>query len=97
MDILKLILIVIVSAIIIVYLQSVNKEIAMIATIFAGGLVLISIVDIIAEIFNLYQNIASLGGISDDYIKIIAIVSFIISLYISFCVYGILSKVIPLL
>lgn len=77
MDILKLILIVIVSAIIIVYLQSVNKEIAMIATIFAGGLVLISIVDIIAEIFNLYQYIASLGGISDDYIKIIAKVTLI--------------------
>ena len=42
MDILKLVLIVIVSAIIIIYLQSVNKEFAMIATIFAGGLVLIS-------------------------------------------------------
>ena len=77
MDIIKLILIVIVSAIIIVYLQSVNKEFAMIATIFAGGFILISVFDLIAEVFNLYQHLASIGGISDDYIKIIAKVTLI--------------------
>ena len=77
MDILKLVLIVIVSAIIIVYLQSVNKEFAMIATIFAGGLVLISVFDIIAQVFNFYHYIASIGGISDDYVRIIAKVTLI--------------------
>ena len=77
MDILKLVLIVIVSAIIIVYLQSVNKEFAMIATIFAGGLVLISVFDIIAQVFNFYQYIASIGGICDDYVSISAKVTLI--------------------
>lgn len=71
MDIAKIIVMGLLFAIIIIYLQSVNREIALVATIVAGIIILMAIVDLLYSVFDLYKQIALLGGISGDVLKLI--------------------------
>lgn len=71
MDLAKIIVIGLLFAVIIVYLQSINREIALVATIVAGIIILLSIVDLLYEVFDLYRQIATLGGINGDLLKLI--------------------------
>ncbi len=71
MDIAKIIVMGLLFAIIIIYLQSVNREIALVATIVAGIIILMAIVDLLYSVFDLYKQIALLGGISGDVLELI--------------------------
>lgn len=71
MDIVKIVVIALVFAVIIVYLQSVNREIALVAAIVAGTIIIMSVLDLLGEVFSLYQEIASLGEIGNDVLKLI--------------------------
>lgn len=71
MDIAKIIVMGLLFAVIIIYLQSVNKEIALVATIVAGIIMLMTIVNMIYQVFSLYEKLASVGGISNDVLKLI--------------------------
>lgn len=71
MDIAKIIVMGLLFAIIIIYLQSINREIALVATIVAGIIILMAIVDLLYSVFDLYKQIALLGGMSGDVLKLI--------------------------
>ncbi len=71
MDIAKIIVMGLLFAIIIIYLQSVNREIALVATIVAGIIILMAIVDLLYSVFDLYKQIAVLGGIGGEVLKLI--------------------------
>ena len=71
MDIAKIIVMGLLFAVIIIYLQSVNKEIALVATIVAGIIMVMTIVNMIYQVFSLYEKLASVGGISNDVLKLI--------------------------
>lgn len=71
MDIAKIVVVGLLFAVIIVYLQSINKEIALLATIVGGIVILISIINSLYQIFNLYSELANKSGISHDIIKLI--------------------------
>ncbi len=71
MDIAKIIVMGLLFAIIIIYLQSVNREIALVATIVAGIIILMAIVDLLYSVFDLYKQIAVLGGVSGEVLKLI--------------------------
>ncbi len=71
MDIVKIVVIALVFAVIIIYLQSVNREIALVAAIVAGTIILMSVLDLLGEVFSLYQEIAALGEIGNDVLKLI--------------------------
>lgn len=71
MDVVKIVIIGLLFAVIIVYLQSINKELALIATIAAGIILIISILSSLKEIFSLYSQIASNANFGDETIKLI--------------------------
>lgn len=71
MDIVKIVVIALVFAVIIIYLQSVNREIALVAAIVAGTIIIMSVLDLLGEVFSLYQEIAALGEIGNDILKLI--------------------------
>lgn len=71
MELAKIIVIGLLFAVIIVYLQSVNKEIALLATIVGGVILLISIFQSLYQVFLTYENLAELGGINGDLLKLI--------------------------
>lgn len=71
MDVVKIVIIGLLFAVIIVYLQSINKELALIATIAAGITLLISILSSLKEIFSLYSQIASTANFGDETVKLI--------------------------
>ena len=71
MDAIKIVVIGLIFAVIIVYLQSVNKELALLATIVAGIVILMSVVNLLYELFGIYENIANVGGIDGNLLKLI--------------------------
>ena len=71
MDAIKIVVIGLIFAVIIVYLQSVNKELALLATIVAGIVILMSVVNLLCELFGIYENIANVGGIDGNLLKLI--------------------------
>lgn len=71
MDIVKIVVIALVFAVIIIYLQSINKEIALVAAIVAGTIIIMSVLDLLGEVFSLYQEIAALGEVGSDVLKLI--------------------------
>ena len=71
MDIVKICLIAIVFGIIIVYLRSVNKEIASLALVAAGGVILMLAVDAFSGVFDVYRRLGDMSGISGDSIRLI--------------------------
>lgn len=71
MELAKIIVIGLLFAVIIVYLQSINKEIALLATIVGGVILLISIVQSLYQVFVTYENLAELGGVNGDLLKLI--------------------------
>lgn len=71
MDIVKIVVIALVFAVIIIYLQSINREIALVAAIVAGTIIIISVLDLLSQVFSFYQEIASLGEIGSDILKLI--------------------------
>ena len=71
MDVIKIVVIGLIFAVIIVYLQSINKEIAMLATIVAGIIILMSAVDLFYDLFSVYKNIVDIGGIDGTLLKLI--------------------------
>ena len=56
-------------AVLIAYLTSVNKEIAMLAAIAAGGIFLIFCLDALTDFLSVYENLAVLGGVSGKTLK----------------------------
>ena len=56
-------------AVIIVYLNGVNKEIATLALIAASGILLIMAADGLSELLGIYEELADLSGISENLIK----------------------------
>ena len=71
MDVIKIVVIGLIFAVIIVYLQSISKEIAMLATIVAGIIILMSAVDLFNDLFSVYKNIVDIGGIDGTLLKLI--------------------------
>lgn len=71
MDIVKIVVIALVFAVIIIYLQTVNREIALVAAIVAGTIIIMSVLDLLYQVFSLYEEIATLGGIGSDILKLI--------------------------
>ena len=67
----KIAIIVIVFAIIIVCLKSINPEIAMLALVAAGVIVLFLAVNLIGETFDFLNKLAELTGIDSQIFKII--------------------------
>ncbi|MBR2614047.1 MAG: hypothetical protein IKC71_00425 [Clostridia bacterium] len=59
------------SAILILYLNSINKELALIATISAGILVTFMLFDYVNEIFGFFDKLISLTNIDKSIFKII--------------------------
>ncbi len=77
MDIYKIIAVGIISAILIVYLKSVNSDMTLLATVAAGIILLLMSVSYAVEFFGLFSSLYELSGLSSDIfaiiIKIIAI------------------------
>ncbi len=71
MDWIKIVVIGLIFAVIIVYLQSINKELALLATIVAGIILLTSVLNLLYDLFGIYQNIATIGGIDASVLKLI--------------------------
>lgn len=71
MEIAKIIVVALLFAVIIVYLQSISKEIALLATVVGGIILLISIVNSLYEVFLLYEDLAKLGNVNGELIKLI--------------------------
>lgn len=71
MDIVKIVIIGLIFAVIIIYLKSVNKEIALLAAIASGIILLVSILSSLKEVFEIYNQIADAGGVASDLIKLI--------------------------
>ncbi|MBE5756649.1 MAG: hypothetical protein E7342_02500 [Clostridiales bacterium] len=61
----------IISAILILYLNSINKELALIATISAGLLITFMLFDYFEEIFGFFDKLISLTSIDKSIYKII--------------------------
>ena len=61
----------IISAILILYLNSINKELALIATISAGILITFMLFDYVEEIFGFFDKLISLTSIDKSVFKII--------------------------
>lgn len=79
--IVKLALVTVILAIIIIYLKSVNPELAMLAAICAGAILIMAALDMLNEVFALYERIASVSGISDTSLKIVikvTVISYIV-------------------
>lgn len=68
---LKIITIAIVCAIIILYLRNINNEIALLASIGAGIIILFFAFDYLTETFTFINKIIDLSGIDKEYYKII--------------------------
>ncbi len=73
----KLVVLVLIFAIIIVYLRSINSEIAMLATICAGIIVIYFSFDYIIKSYNFINEIITLTGIDYEFFKIIIKISLI--------------------
>lgn len=71
MDIVKIVIIGLIFAVIIIYLKSVNKEIALLAAIASGIILLVSILSSLKKVFEIYNQIADAGGVASDLIKLI--------------------------
>ncbi len=71
MDIVKIVIIGLIFAVIIIYLKSVNKEIALLAAIAAGIILLASVLASLKEVFEIYNQIADVGGVESDLVKLI--------------------------
>ena len=69
MDLVGLSVTALVFAVLIVYLNGVNKEMATLALIAASGLLLIMAADGLSELLGIYNELAELGGISENLIK----------------------------
>ena len=99
MEIGQIILATVVSAIIIIYLQSVNKEMAMIASIVCGIILLSLIIDLLYTVLSVYSNLVTLGGFGGEVIKVVVkitlicyIVEFAVSLIEDFGLKSIADK-----
>ncbi len=99
MEIGQIILATVVSAIIIIYLQSVNKEMAMIASIVCGIILLSLIIDLLYTVLSVYSNLVALGGFGGEVIKVVVkitlicyIVEFAVSLIEDFGLKSIADK-----
>jgi stage III sporulation protein AD len=67
----KLALIAIVFAVVILYLKTVNPELAILASI-GASIIFVSIsLDLLGDLFGLYERLASIGGISESSLKIV--------------------------
>ena len=77
MEIGQIILATVVSAIIIIYLQSVNKEMAMIASIVCGIILLSLIIDLLYTVLSVYSNLVTLGGFGGEVIKVVVKITLI--------------------
>ena len=67
----RLVVIVLISAIIIVYLKSVNSELSVLATIAAGVIVLFSVVDYLSSTFTVINELIKLTKIDREIYLII--------------------------
>lgn len=73
----KLVVLVLIFAIIIVYLKSINSEMAMLATICAGVILVFFAFDYIAKSYNFINEIIALTGIDYEFFRIIIKISLI--------------------
>ncbi len=73
----KLVVLVLIFAIIIVYLKSINSEMAMLATICAGVVLVFFAFDYIAKSYNFINEIIALTGIDYEFFRIIIKISLI--------------------
>ena len=101
MEIYKIIAVGIISAIIIIYLKSVNSELTMLATVCSGLLLLVMTVSYVTEFLGLFSTLINTSGIDPSIfsitVKIIAIsylVEFSASLIDDFGLKSISDKVV---
>lgn len=73
----KLVVLVLIFAIIIVYLKSINSEMAMLATICSGVILVFFAFDYIAKSYNFINEIIALTGIDYEFFRIIIKISLI--------------------
>lgn len=71
MEIYKILVVGIVSAILIVYLKQINSELFMPLTVCSGILILILTIGYIGDFLSLFTNIANVSGIDSSIVKII--------------------------
>lgn len=69
--IIKLVLIVFVFAILILYLKSINSELALLCSIACSVLLIIYIIDSLGEVFSLFERLSNLSSISESTLKIV--------------------------
>lgn len=67
----KIVSIAIVFAIIILYLKSINNELAFLATIGAGIILLFSLINYISQTFDFLTSLVELSGLDNNFYKII--------------------------
>ena len=73
----KLVVLVLIFAIIIVYLKSINSEMSMLATICSGVILVFFAFDYIAKSYNFINEIIALTGIDYEFLRIIIKISLI--------------------
>ncbi len=69
--IIKLAIIAIICAIVIVYLKSINVELAVFASICASIFFLYYIVDMLSDVFGLFERLSAIGNVSKNSLDII--------------------------
>ena len=67
----KIILVVIISAILIAYLKSINQELSILASIAAGILLLLMLIDYLSDSFVLIGELVKLTNVNNDLYKVI--------------------------
>ena len=89
MDVLKIALIAVIGLIIFVYLKSVNSELSTLSIIATGVLLLISVVEYLSEVVNLFSNLSYDLNVNVSVFKIVVkiiVISYVIEFTESLCV-----------
>lgn len=69
--IIKLAITAVIFAVIIVYLKSINGELAVLATVAASAVIVCFGLDMLADVFSLYERIAEMSGVGENVLKIV--------------------------
>lgn len=79
--IVKIAMITVIFAVIILYLKSINKEFAILASICAGGIILLMALEMLNDVFALFERLSAISGIGENALKIVikvTIISYIV-------------------
>ncbi len=69
--ILKIVVIALIFAVLILYLRTINSELAILATIASSVFLIITVIDGLGEVFSLYERISQISSLSESSLKII--------------------------